>query len=398
MKHLEIIEKKCTACGLCVRACPVDAIHVIDHVAVIDYDLCILCGACAGACPEQAITFEIPKAGDSQDLARYRDVWVFCEHRNGILEEVSLELLGEGRKLADLRASKLCGVILGKGVTAAAAGQALEYGADRVLAVDSPALEHFRDDVYASVLFNLIEKYKPEIVLAGATSYGRSFIPRVAAMLKTGLTADCTALSIDDLGNLMQTRPAFGGNIMATILCTKSRPQMATVRAGVMKKPSLRIGTGGVLINETMPESSMSSLLEFVEAFRDTDKGAGLSSAKVVIAGGGGIKNAENFQLIEELAEVLGGAVAGSRTAVDRGWIKYSRQIGQTGKTVCPKLYIAVGISGAIQHLVGMQTSEKILSINSDPHAPIFRISDWGLVGDLFEILPALTAKFRNWL
>lgn len=395
MKKIEVIEKKCTACGLCARACPADAIHVIDNVAAIDYDTCILCGACEEACPEDAILFDKSGKIDGEDLSVYKDVWIFCEQRGGRLEEVALELLGEGRKLADRRNAKLCGVLLGNEVTALAE-TILEYGADRIIVVDSPEFENFRDDTYADALFRLIEKYKPEIVLGGATVIGRSFAPRVAAMLRTGLTADCTGLSIDESGNLLQTRPAFGGNIMATILCTRKRPQMATVRPGVMKKPKRLISNQGVIINERFPSDEISSLTEFLESNLEFEKGSNISSADIVVAGGGGLQNAENFKLIDELAGALGGVVAATRTAVDRGWMRYSRQVGQTGKTVCPKLYIAVGISGAIQHLVGMQTSDRILAINNDPHAPIFHIADWGLVGDLFEIVPKLTEQFRK--
>jgi electron transfer flavoprotein alpha subunit len=395
MKHIEVKTERCTACGICVKECPADAIHVIDDVAVIDYDACILCGACARACPEGAIAFEKPtKKKQGGELAA-KNVWVFCEQRGGRVHDVALELLGEGRKLADQRGSKLCAVIFGCGISGLCQ-ELIAYGADEVLAVDSPELLHFRDDAYASALASLAERHRPEIILAGATMQGRSFIPRVAATLKTGLTADCTALAIDPEGHLMQTRPAFGGNIMATILCTRARPQMATVRPKVMKKPTPDHSRGGVIMPQRPSPETISSAVEIIESAGNASKGTDFSSVDVIVAGGGGLKSAENFPMLTELAEALGGVVAASRTAVDRGWMPYPHQVGQTGKTVCPKLYIAVGISGAIQHLVGMQTSDRILAINSDPQAPIFKVADFGLVGDLFQIVPRLIGELRR--
>ncbi|MBN1283391.1 MAG: electron transfer flavoprotein subunit alpha [Proteobacteria bacterium] len=392
---IEVIKAKCTGCGICVHECPVEAIEMHAGKAVIDYETCILCGACAKVCPVDAIVFDKPKVCDRASLSGHSGVWVYCERRAGSLHRVSFELLGCGRGLADACGCGLSAVVMGGGA-ASCAGLLFAHGADRVYAIDSPRLSAFRDDAYASALVWLVARHRPEVVLAGATAQGRSFIPRVAAMLGTGLTADCTKLSIDDDGNLVQVRPAFGGNIMAQIMCTCSRPQMATVRPHVMKILPSDPARKGELVEEHPPEKVLSSDIEIVRTVMEL-KGAGnIADAEIVVAGGRGLGKREDFRLVRDLAEVLGAAVGASRTVVDEGWVPYAHQVGQTGRTVCPKLYIAIGISGAIQHLVGMQTSEKILAINSDPNAPIFRIADYGLVGDLFEVVPKLTAEFSR--
>ena len=391
---IEVLIAKCNGCGLCVKVCPFDAIHKVDGVAVIDYDKCTLCGACVDVCPVDAILFEKP-SDKAVDLAQYRDVWVFCEQRKGEIQSVAWELLGEGRKLADRRDHELCGVLLGHGVRERA-DEVISRGADKVYVVDSPELAEYQDEGYAAALVELVRTYKPEIVLAGATTIGRALMPRCAAALCTGLTADCTELSIDGAGNLMQTRPAFGGNIMATILCTRFRPQFATVRHKVMREARLDPYHRGITIDVEMEASRISSRAKVVESVEELSGRVNLEEADVIVSGGRGLKKAEHFSLIRELADAMGGAVAASRGAVDRGWIPYSHQVGQTGKTVCPKLYVAVGISGAIQHMVGMQSSDKILAINKDPRAPIFRVADWGIVGDLFDVVPRLTEEFRR--
>ena len=392
---IEIKKEKCTGCGLCVHECPVEAISLPGGKAEIDYETCILCGACAKVCPVDAIIFEKPKVCDRESLSDYRGVWVFCEQRGGKLHRVAFELLGEGRKLADANGVYLGGVLLGEGMSEQA-HELIAHGADRVYVVDAPELASFRDDAYSKVLVWLVGKHRPEIVLAGATAMGRSFIPRVAARLRTGLTADCTRLGIDENGNLLQIRPAFGGNIMAQIMCTCARPQMATVRPHVMKPAEPDRSRSGEIVNERPPESRLSSSMEVIDTVRDLEGRINVADADIVVTGGRGLGKPENFRLIRDLAEILGAAVGASRTVVDEGWIPYAHQVGQTGRTVCPKLYIAIGLSGAIQHLVGMQTSEKILAINSDPDAPIFRVADYGLVGDLFEVVPKLTEEFRK--
>lgn len=327
-------------------------------------------------------------------IDRYSGVWVFAEQRDGNIVSVSFELLGIGRRLADDLKEELSAILLGYNITDTA-GELLEYGADTVYVVDDIRLKEFQDDTYSRVLSSLIMDKKPEIVLAGATSIGRSFIPRVASFLRTGLTADCTELSIDrEKRLLVQTRPALGGNIMATIICPHHRPQMATVRPKVMG--DFRYGSRcGKVVSVRVREELLNSrtkLLNFVKELEDT---INLSEADIVVAGGRGLREAKNFKLIEDLAKAIGGGVGASRGAVDSGWISYSHQIGQTGRTVSPRLYIACGISGAVQHLSGIQSAEVIVAINNDPGAPIFNIATYGIVGDLFEILPLLIEALR---
>ena len=391
---LDIITSKCTGCGLCVRECPYEAIALVDGVARIDRGPCTLCGACAENCPESAISFQKPD-GMHADLLNHRDVWVFCEQKNGRIRGVSHELLGEGRKLADRRDHELCAVLFGHRVRDLA-DELISHGADKVYVVDAPELADFDDDAYTAAFMELLTTYRPEIVLAGATAAGRALFARCAVRLRTGLTADCTSLDIDADGNLMQTRPAFGGNVLATILCARSRPQFATVRSGVMKEAPLDPYHRGLTIDVEIDPAKLASRARIIARENEAAAGAGLAGAKVVVAGGRGIGGAKRFGILEELADALGGTLAASRSAVDSGWMPYSRQVGQTGATVAPKLYVAVGISGAIQHLVGMQSSGRILAINRDPAAPIFRIADWGIVGDFTEIVPRLAEAFRR--
>lgn len=394
---IKIIRETCTGCGICVHECPVEAISMRDGKAVIDYDICILCGACARVCPVSAIAFEGPTQENGSSFPDFQGVMVFCErHSDGkTLRSVCFELLGKGRVLADKRGVELTAAVFGPDAHELEKA-IIEAGADRVFAVEDKKLRDFRDDAYAQTLAWLIERRKPEIVLAGATLLGRSFMPRVAALLGTGLTADCTELEIDQKGNLLQIRPAFGGNIMAQILCTKTRPQMATVRPRTFKPAALDRSRQGEVIRETPPEGALSSKIEIAHVVRDIEGELPLADAEIVVSGGLGLGKIEHFRLVKELADVLGGAVGATRSAVDKGFAPHPCHIGQTGRTVAPKLYIAIGISGAIQHLVGMQTSEKILAINIDPDAPIFRVADYGLVGDLFNIVPALTEEFRQ--
>lgn len=377
-----------------MHACPVEAIRMVEGKAVIDYDLCILCGACVEVCAFDAIEFEKPSTDVAHAEAK-GGVWVFCEAVGNKINDVSFELIGEGRKLADGKGVGLTGVLIGQNV-AGHAETLIQHGADCVRVIDSEGCRYFYDEVYARILADLIKREKPEIVLAGATLMGRAFFPRVAAKLRTGLTADCTALAIDNDGHLVQTRPAFGGNIMANILCPSRRPQMATVRPRVMRPMARDSSRKGEIIREELSADLLVSRVVVEESVEEEGGAGNVAIADIIVSGGGGLGRPDNFKLIYELADVLGAAVGGTRTVVDRGWISYPHQVGQTGKTVCPKLYIAIGISGAIQHLVGMQTAETILAINKDPNAAIFRVADYGFVGDLFEIVPKLTEEFKK--
>ena len=329
------------------------------------------------------------------DIGKCNGIWVFAEQRNGKLKSVAYELVSQGRKLADSLTTDLCAVCFGHNIDGVT--ELIHYGADKVYLVDDPLLTDHLEDLYTAQLVNLVRQHQPEILLAGATALGRSFIPRIAAILETGLTADCTGLEIDpETKLLLQTKPTFGDNVMATIICRSKRPQMATVRPRVFKKGTPQPERRGQIIRVDFNKQGVTSktkLLAFVEDLTEKVK---LEDADIIVAGGRGLGKPENFQLIRELAEVLEAAVGASRPPVDEGWIPYSHQVGQTGKTVCPKLYIACGISGAVQHLAGMQTSEIIVAINEDPNAPIFDVATYGIVGDLFQIVPLLIARLRE--
>ncbi|OGR44753.1 MAG: electron transfer flavoprotein subunit alpha [Elusimicrobia bacterium GWA2_61_42] len=395
MASIKILLDKCTGCTLCVKACPFGAIHMADRKAVIDMAKCTLCGACAAACKFSAI--ELAKAGGpKKDLSAYKDVWVFCEQKKGVVQSISFELLGEGRKLADKLGVKLAAVLLGGGMEEVAEKLG-ERGADKVYLVDHPALKAYQDDPYTEVLVKLAEEYKPEVILCGATTIGRSLVSRVAIKIGAGLTADCTELDIDPKERLLlQTRPAFGGNIMATIITPNHRPQMATVRHKVMKEAPVQPGRQAEIVSKTYPEETFASRTRLLDIVEEIGATVNISEADIIVAGGRGMGGKENFPLLEELAKVLNGAVGASRSAVDADWIPYSHQVGQTGKTVVPKLYIACGISGQIQHLIGMQSSKVIVAINKDPDAPIFKVATYGIVGDVSEIVPALTREFKR--
>jgi electron transfer flavoprotein alpha subunit/NAD-dependent dihydropyrimidine dehydrogenase PreA subunit len=393
---IQVVEEKCVGCKACVRACPFGAIDMVEKIAVIN-DKCTLCGACVESCKFDAIIMRV-KHSNKKDLTAYKGVFVFCEQKNGVLQSITYEMLGEGRKLADQLGVELVGVLMGSNIKALSS-QIAERGADKVLVVDVAELKHFLDEPYAKVMANLINEYKPEIVLTGATAMGRAFIPRVAAMLDTGLTADCTGLDIcQETKMLLQTRPAFGGNIMATILCQNYRPQMATVRHKVMKEAAIEKGRKSEIINVDYSKKKqiLTSRTKFIEAVVEEMHTVNIAEADIIVSGGRGLGGPENFKIIEELAQALGGAVGASRAAVDSDWIPYSHQVGQTGKTVCPKIYVACGISGAIQHLIGMQSADTIIAINKDPNAPIFQVASYGIIGDLFEIIPKLTKMINK--
>jgi electron transfer flavoprotein alpha subunit len=417
-----LLEGKCIACGArCQSVCPVDAVEMNDAgEPIIDASLCIGCVKCVKVCPVQALQMSftpeellilqqlsaaasagVPEENPEEAalevrLAAYRGVWVFIEQTGGEAAKVSWELLGKGKELAAARSCGLAAVVMGDGVEELCR-QAIGYGAETVYLMDAPVLRHYRTEAYQRGVCTLVDKYRPEVILMGATGLGRDLAGVVATRLATGLTADCTGLSIDGKGNLMQTRPAFGGNIMATIVCDKFRPQMSTVRPHVMPMPPFDRAASGVIVREPVPVTEEEIRVKVLKILMDGGGGADvdISGADFIVSGGRGMMGKENFAMLQELAEVLGGVVGASRSAVDAGWMPPDRQVGQTGKTVRPKVYIACGISGAIQHLVGMQDSDVVIAINRDADAPIFQVASYGIVGDLFMVIPALTRKLQ---
>lgn len=389
------VNEKCTGCKKCVPACPFGVIEIVDKKAIIK-DGCTLCGACVPVCPFKAIEIKIEKKA-SMNIDEYRGVWVFAEQREGKVQEVGLELLGKGRELADKLGEKLTAVLIGDADIESHAEELIHYGADYVLLATDAKLKDYITAPYTTVLADLIGHHKPEIVLIGASTIGRDLASRIAARIKCGLTADCTGLDVDEKDRkLLQTRPAFGGNIMATICSEKHRPQMATVRPKVMKKIKKDSSRKGEIIKETYKLRTDDLKVKLLEIIKDDSVKVNLTEAEIIVSGGRGIQDPKNFALIEEFAKLLGGAVGASRATVDAGWISSHHQVGQTGKTVCPKIYIACGISGAIQHLAGMSSSDTIIAVNKDPDAPIFKVCDFGIVGDLFEVVPKLIAKLKS--
>lgn len=322
--------------------------------------------------------------------AKTKDLWVFIEtEEDGSPKKVGLELLNPGRRLADKQGGKLVAVVIGDNI-AASVEAAGSHGADQVIAVEGPEYKSYSTDAYANALCHMVEKYGPSTLMIGATPNGRDMGPRVSCRLNTGLTADCTAVDIDEeSGNVAWTRPAFGGNLMATIMCPDHRPQIGTIRPGVFKKADVTENKAEV-IHEDYHVDAADIRTKILETIREAaSEAVDLEGAEVIVSGGRGVGGPEGFKVLEELANVLGGTVGASRAAVDSGWIGHSHQVGQTGKTVAPKLYIACGISGAIQHVAGMSGSDTIIAINKDPEAPIFGIADYGITGDLFEVVPA---------
>jgi len=419
---VRLVEGKCIACGArCQSICPVNGIEMSETgEPQILLEKCIGCVKCVKACPggalelfytpdELVILAEWEKQGalppeeiDAEEkqrrelIAGYRNVWVFIEQTEGEAARVSWELLGAGGELARALGVELCAVVIGAKVEHLCQ-EAFRYGAAKAYILDHPVYRYYRTEPYLAACCHLIGKFKPEIVLMGASGMGRDLAGAVATRLKTGLTADCTALAIDDKRNLMQTRPAFGGNIMATIMCDRYRPQMATVRPQVMALPERCADATGEIVRESYAPSEESIFTKVLEIIRD-GKGkddVDIAGAEFIVSGGRGLMTKENFGLLRELADELGGVIGGSRSAIDAGWLPQDRQVGQTGKTVRPRIYIACGISGAIQHLVGMQDSDVIIAINRDRDAPIFEVATYGIVGDLFQVVPEMTAQIR---
>jgi len=381
--------EKCSGCGICASSCPFGSIEMVEGHPLIKED-CRLCGSCVSACPLGLIS--IPESSRKGDVGQYRGVAVFAEQRGGEVHPVAYELLGKGKELSKQLNEPLYAVLLGCGVKEAA-GELSIRGADKVYVYDDPVLREIREDPYADVLTGFVREEKPSIFLIGATAIGRSLGPKLAAKLRTGLTADCTGLEIDPETKLLkQTRPAFGGNVMATIICPDGRPQMATVRYKVMKEAERNPASRGEIIEKKIDYKAVSDRVKLLD-FQPAKEAVSIVDADIVISGGKGLGEAKGFRLLEELANVMGGAVGASRPTVDEGWIDYTHQVGLSGKTVRPKLYIACGISGAVQHLAGMKTSDYIIAVNKDKEAPIFKVASLGIVGDCFEVLPILQKK-----
>ena len=392
---VKVIAEQCIGCSACVGTCPFGAIIMENDKAVIT-EACTACGACVDVCPVGAIHREVEEKTVAVDKNLYKGVWVYIEQVNGTIRNVSHELLGEGRKLANAMGQELAAVLIGQDV-AGLTKDIFASGADKIYLVEGPEFKHYSTDGYTITMTDLINTYRPSVILMGATNDGRDLGPRVACRVGTGLTADCTNLDIDEATGLVAwTRPAFGGNIMATILCPDHRPQMGTVRPKVFKRPEQDFSRTGEIVkvaNKVKPEDIRTKLIDVIQVCTAS---CNLEESEIIVSGGRGMCKPENFTLIEELAKVLGGAVGASRAAVDAGWIPSLNQVGQTGKTVGPKVYFACGISGAIQHLAGMSSSDIVIAINKDADAPIFKMADYGIVGDVLEVIPALIAELKK--
>ncbi len=390
-----IDEELCTGCANCVESCMYGAIELDNNIAKV-LSNCTLCGACLEVCPEEAISMERDEVEAKKiDISQFKGVWIIAENYNKKIHNVSLQLLSKGRELADILKVNLSFVLLGASFDDKLEELSL-YGMDEIIYIKSPILKDYYSDLYTKVITELVLENKPEIILIGATPTGRDFAPRVAKRLNAGLTADCTGLEVDlETGNLLQTRPTYGGTIMATIRTPSSRPQMATVRAGIFKMPE-KTNKKPIIRKIDYQFEEKDSVSKIVKVINKTKNTVNLENAKFIVAGGRGVGSREKFRIIEELAEVLDAELGGSRITVELNWLEPDRQIGQTGKTVTPKLYIACGISGAIQHIVGMQNSEIIVAINKDPNAPIFNWAHYGIVGDLHEIIPVLIDEIKK--
>lgn len=388
------ISVKCIGCGKCLVVCPFGALSMSGKKAVVNMSACTLCGACVQVCPVDAISIKRETA--SKDFSSYKGVWVFVDFEDsedlsveGPIRKVSFELLSEGRKIADALKEDLSAIVLA-GKNRDYEKKLGEYGADKVYFCENQEFTVYNTDIYSAAICALINKHKPSIVLFGSTIKGKDLAPRIASALYVGLTADCAALSIRD-GLLVQSRPAFGGNMMADILSPNSRPQMATVRPNVMKVAQAQSGRVAILIREDLKIDKNMRRVKVLA--RKIDKVSGqtkIENANIIVSGGRGMKTKEKFKLIEDLASILGAAVGASRAAVDMGFKEKSHQVGQSGVTVSPRLYMAFGISGAIQHTVGMKNSDIVIAVNKDPNAMIFGVAKYAFVADIHQVLPKL--------
>jgi electron transfer flavoprotein alpha subunit len=393
----EIISKKCSGCQACIGECPAEAIDIVDGVAKINVDKCIGCGKCVRVCPVDAILFDKPikkkveaeKPKTAGGIADYKGVAVFIEIRRGVAADVSWELVGKAKELATKLNTQVYGFLLGDS-TKSIAQEAIAYGCDKVFTIENPMFQVYVSRIYGSALVHLCNTVKPEIFLIGATPLGRDLSSVVATQLQTGLTADCTGLDISEEKLLMMTRPTFGGNIMATILCRNHRPQMSTVRPKVMKMPKKDVGRTGEIcpVQYVGQAISVPRIIKTINL--DTAGSIEIIHSKVLVVLGKGACDSKNFPMLEEFANLLGGTIACSRPLVEAGLLPYARQVGQTGKTVAPKLYVGIGVSGAVQHLVGMQGSEKVVAINVDRNAPMAQIADYSIIGDYLKVVPEL--------
>lgn len=387
MSHMRVDQDLCTLCGECIAACPFDGVEM-QSGAIEFTDSCRLCRVCIRACPTGAIWLDKSEPGPVLDRSKYKDVLIFAEQRQSHVQPVTYELIGKGLELANALGEQVTVFLAGHDL-ANQAQELLDYGVSHVYLYDHVELEHFRIEPYTALMVDLVNKIHPNIILMGATPVGRSLAPRVAARLRTGLTADCTSLSVKENGDLVQTRPAFGGNVMAQIITPRHRPQMATVRHKVMPAAHRVANPQGQVICQAIDEGLLKSGIQIM-GFRPHQVTSSITDAEIVVAAGRGIGRPEGLELLGKLAARLGGALGVTRPLVEQGWADHTMQIGMSGRTIRPRLYIGCGISGAIQHVAGMRGADVIFAINSDPKASIFDVAHYGLVGDMYEIVPLL--------